>query len=1297
MSASADRNLLFGILALQMDFIRRDDLIAGMNAWVLDKSKPLGDILVEQKTLVVEDRAALDVLIERHLCRHGGDADKSLAALQMSTPLRAPLQQIPDADVQASLAHLAATPERAADPEHTTAYTAPTPGERFVVLRPHARGGLGQVSVALDQELHRQVALKEMLDQQAHDPDKRARFVREAEITGGLEHPGIVPVYGLGAYADGRPYYAMRFIKGDSLQQAIRQFHRQDTPDRDPGARTLALRQLLGRFVDVCNAVAYAHSRGVLHRDLKPQNVMLGPYGETLVVDWGLGKATGGVAEKPAPDTEPVLQPVSDSEVAATLAGSALGTPAYMSPEQASGRLDLLSPASDVYSLGATLYCLLTGQPPFDSGEVPAVLQAVQQGQWTPADQVKAGVPAALAAVCGKAMALEPEQRYASARALADDVEHWLADEPVGAYPEPLRQRAGRCVRRHKPMVTTAAALATVLLTAGAAWWQVAQQRQRADEKEQLATRAQAAESLMRHYRYDAEMQGAQQAWEAGDDYSHMRLVLDSQRSPPDREDLRGFEWYYLWHLAHQDLLTFGGHQNIVNSVSFSPDGRRLATASDTVKVWDSWTGKELLTVKGFWSVCFSPNGHRLATGSGNNTAKVWDAQTGKELLTLKGHQGPITSVCFSPDGRRLASASEDMTGKVWDTQTGKILLTLKGHHGSVSSVSFSPDGRRLATGSGDNTAKVWDRQTGKELLTLRGHAGFVHSVSFSPDGRRLATGSGDNTAKVWDAQTGKEVLSLRGHHSFVMSVSFSPDGRRLATGSADNTAKVWNAQMCTTVLILKGHQGPVTSVSFSPNGRHLATASADGTAKIWAAATGKEVLSLRGHQGQVTSVSYSPDGRRLATGSGDGTAKVWDADTGKELLTLRGHQGFVTSVSYSPDSRHLATGSEDNTARVWDVATGKEVLSLRGHQGRITNVSYSPDGRRLATGSEDTTAIVWDAQTGKAVLGLRDLGAVWSLSFSPDGNRLATGSADRRAEVWDDQTGKNLLLPLAHQGWVHSVGFSPDGNRLVTGSADKTAKVWDAQTGKEVLTLRGHRSAVFSVSFSPNGRRLATGSEDGTARVWTTVRLSAAEELEAEAAALVGELFAGPLCKAEVLARLKADPLLSPELRREALAQAQQRQDNPHALKGASSAVVRLPGNSWEKYWQALLGAEKAARLAPDDGLTLNTLGVAQYRVGQFDKALRTLTHSEQLNRTGKSGPQPADLAFLGLVHHRLGHQQVAADFYRRLRQVATQPRWVNDAETKSFLREVETMLKEKSAPPARPARAVSPEKNTR
>ena len=358
---AADRNLLFGLLALQNGLIDQVQLVAAFQAWTRDKARSLADQLVARGDLDPDACAGLEAIVALHVKKHG-DVEHSLAAVPANHSTRARLAALGEPEIEATLARVTRSQNGHAteaddDPDRTSTLSvgaATGDGQRFRLLRPHARGGLGEVFVALDAELHREVALKQILEKHVDDPVSRRRFVAEAEITGGLEHPGVVPVYGLGTYGDGRPYYAMRFIRGDSHKEAIEHFHRDDALKSDPGRRSLEWRKLLRRFLDVCNAVDYAHSRGVIHRDLKPANIIVGRHGETLVVDWGLAKVVGRADPSVGEQT---IAP-SSSGSSETLPGSALGTPAYMSPEQAGGKLDRLGPRSDVYSLGATLYCL---------------------------------------------------------------------------------------------------------------------------------------------------------------------------------------------------------------------------------------------------------------------------------------------------------------------------------------------------------------------------------------------------------------------------------------------------------------------------------------------------------------------------------------------------------------------------------------------------------------------------------------------------------------------------------------------------------------------------------------------------------------------------------------------------------------------------------------------------------------------------------------------------------------------------------------------------------------------------
>ncbi len=466
----SDTNLLFGILAMKMNFIRQDDLLEAMGIWFLDRQKTLGEILTERLALSPKDCDLLESMVRESQARQG----------QLATPNGQDRPKVP-----AKLLELiGATGADSRDlPQLTTADGPPGDSElttdwsdrqhangndRFILVRPHAKGGIGKVSVALDVQLNREVALKELLEEHVAKQDSRVRFLLEAEVTARLEHPGIVPVYGIGLNASGEPFYVMRFIKGESFKDAVQQFHKaRGGRGLRSGQSSLELQQLLRRFVDVCYTIEYAHSRGVIHRDLKPSNVIVGKYGETLVVDWGLAKCVGK-NEKRVSEDEATLRPSSHSGSTDTIAGFAVGTPAFMSPEQAEGETSHVGFASDVYGLGATLYYLLTGKNPITDREVTTALRHARRGEFQHPREVNPEVPLPLEAICLKAMAQRVEDRFASPRMLAHDLELWLAGEPVSAWPEPPWLKLRRLVIRNRTLVSSAtAALLVALVTGG--------------------------------------------------------------------------------------------------------------------------------------------------------------------------------------------------------------------------------------------------------------------------------------------------------------------------------------------------------------------------------------------------------------------------------------------------------------------------------------------------------------------------------------------------------------------------------------------------------------------------------------------------------------------------------------------------------------------------------------------------------------------------------------------------------------------------------------------------------------
>jgi len=613
-----------------------------------------------------------------------------------------------------------------------------TPG-RFRILRPHARGGLGKVSVALDQELNREVALKEILGQFSDDQNARERFLLEAEITGGLEHPGIVPVYSLGRGQNGQPYYAMRFIVGDSLRQVVDTFHQTDNPNRkDPGARQLALRQLLDKFIDVCNAMEYAHSRGVLHRDLKPANVMVGKFGETLVVDWGLAKAMG----QREIGAESALKPISVlSGSVQTLQGSAMGTPAYMSPEQAAGKLEDLGPATDIYSLGATLFHILCGRPPFKNENVTETLRKVRLGEFPRPRDIQPDIPRGLEAICLKGMALNPEDRYPSARAIAEDVEHWMADEPISAAEETLSERLGRWGRKHRGLVQAGSvSLAIVTLVASVAYAIV-----RAANN-QLTT-------------------------------ANVTILAQNEEIRDKNNDL---EFKNVEIAAARDKAT-----NLVREASRSDFATAQARLAD-----------------GKWQDAIAYLGRSLRYDSENTNARdaIWMAlRYGQSDATpiprqMFEHEDAVLSACFSPDGSLVMTACRDHSVRLWNARTGQLWGVPLKHQGAVRSARFSSDGRRVITITDDTTVQIWNVATGAPMgpLLLEGH--LVTIAVFSPDGKCILTAGGDGIAEVWDSESLQRVGSPLRHQDAIFSASFSHDGSLIITAGGDTMARIWNA-----------------------------------------------------------------------------------------------------------------------------------------------------------------------------------------------------------------------------------------------------------------------------------------------------------------------------------------------------------------------------------------------------------------------------------------------------------------------------------------------------------------------
>ncbi len=607
-------------------------------------------------------------------------------------------------------------------------------------------------------------------------------------------------------------------------------------------------------------------------------------------------------------------------------------------------------------------------------------------------------------------------------------------------------------------------------------------------------------------------------------------------------------EPYTQWRLPEGAKARLG--KGGINDITCTQDGALFAVASQIgIWVYDVETSEELALLTGHTgrinSISFSPDGRTLASGSHDNTVRLWDMDTWTEIGTLEGHTDAVNSVSFSPDGRTLASMGDDNTLRLWDVDSQTQIYTLAGYTGSVESVSFSPDGQTIASGGNDDIVRLWDVATRTKIGRLEGHTGYVSSVSFSPDGKTIASGSHDNTVRLWDVATQTEIGVLEGHTGWVKSVSFSPDGHTLASGGNKYSdgrlwyggdVRLWNIDTLTGVVIIERTISDVTGVSFSPDGQTIAymdrlgiftdvefwdvntqTRTNVSTVEpehiwgdvLWVVAAeikkhGRNIYGLHifytileDHTETVRSVSFSPDGKTIASGGqGWGWSNelfLWDVDTLTEIGPLQGgHTSYVNSVSFSSDGRTLASGSIDNTVRLWDVDTQTTKIGIRNIWD-LNSVVFSPDGKTIASasGSDFYNSIVslWDVATLTEIdRHWEHIGAVNSVSFSPDGRTLASaGSVDGTVRLWDVDTWTEIAILRGHTGWVNSVAFSPDGKTIVSGSNDRTVRLWDVNTQTEISTLDGHTAAVNSVAFSPDGHILTSGSHDNTVRLWDT------------------------------------------------------------------------------------------------------------------------------------------------------------------------------------------------------------------